>query len=120
MILEKKRLNRSLCRTYSISEAIEKYLPDIYTPSRINGRYDYVKGTTSAGLVAYDDDIYAYSFHGSDPATGSLNNAFDLVRIHSFGELDEDAKEGTPSNRQPSFKAMMDLIEKDEETKRNS
>jgi predicted P-loop ATPase len=116
---EKEGLIGAFCRTYSISEAIEKYLPDIYTPSRINGRYDYVKGTTSAGLVAYDD-IYAYSFHGSDPATGSLNNAFDLVRIHLFGELDEDAKEGTPSNRQPSFKAMMDLIEKDEETKKET
>lgn len=41
-----------------------------------------------AGVVIYDDK-FAYSHHATDPASGKLCNAFDLVRLHLFADSDE-------------------------------
>ena len=38
-----------------------------------------------------------------------LVNAFDLVRLHMYGDKDRDAKDGTPVNKLPSFVAMSHL-----------
>lgn len=103
----------AFCRSYSIENAIDAFLSDVYKPSAMKGRYDYIGGTTQAGLVIYED-MFAYSHHGSDPAGGQLLNAFDLVRVHKFGELDENAKEG---ERPPSFNAMCEFASKDEDVK---
>jgi predicted P-loop ATPase len=67
------------------------------------GRYDYIPADSSAGVVIYDDK-FTYSHHASDPAYGKLLNAFDLVRIHKFGDDDEKS----------SFKNMCDFALKDE------
>jgi len=115
--LEKPGLIGAFCRTYTIQEAIETFLPDVYVECLTPGRYTYTGGTTAAGLVVYDDK-FAYSNHASDPISGQLCNAFDLVRIHKFGELDIDAKEDTPVNKLPSWQKMMELIINDEETKK--
>ena len=104
----------AFCRTYSITSAIEKYLPDVYVACDMANRYTFKNGTTAAGLVVYDDDLFAYSYHGTDPAGGQLCNAFDLVRIHKFNQLDEDSKFDTPVNRLPSYKAMLDWAVQDE------
>jgi len=101
--LAKDGIIGAFCRTYGISSVIDKFLADIYVPSAVEGRYDYIKGTSAAGVVVYDDK-FAYSHHASDPAYGKLLNAFDLVRTHLFGDLDEKA----------SFKEMSDLAVKDE------
>lgn len=50
-----------------------------------------------------------YSHHGGDPAYGEVHTAFDLVRVHQFGELDEGVKPRTPVNKRPSHLAMKDL-----------
>ena len=81
------------------------------------GRYTYIPGSTTGGLVLYDGDTFAYSHHGTDPISGLLVNAFDLVRIHKFGELDEEAKEGTPTVRLPSYLAMLDFARSDDRVK---
>jgi predicted P-loop ATPase len=73
----------AFCRTYTISEVIETYLNDVYTPAQ-DGRYTFIAGSTSGGLVIYDNDTFAYSHHGTDPACGTLNNAYDLVLKHKF------------------------------------
>ena len=78
------------CRTFSIREAIERFLPDVYEPSAVEGRYDYIPGEGSAGVVVYDDK-FAYSHHATDPAHGKLLNAFDIVRIHKFPDDDQSA-----------------------------
>lgn len=78
------------CRAYGISAAIEKFLSNVYTPSVVEGRFDYIPGEGCAGVVIYDDK-FAYSHHATDPACGKLVNAFDLVRIHRFGN-DEGKK----------------------------
>ena len=103
-------------RSYSIEAAIEKYLPEVYKPAG-SGRWTYTKGSTSGGLIIYDGGKFAYSHHSTDPAEGRLVNAFDLVRIHLFSGSDKNAKEGTPSNRLPSFLKMRDLSLADENVK---
>lgn len=114
--LTKKGIIGAFCRTYSISKVIDTYLKDVYIPTNVEGRYTYAKGSTVGGLVVYEDK-FAYSHHGTDPVSGQLVNAFDLVRIHKFGVRDEDAKEGTPINRMPSYTAMSKLALEDEEVK---
>ena len=110
--LEKQGIIGAWCRTYNIHDVIDKFLSDVYDSCDIDNRYTYKEGSTSAGLVVYDDK-YAYSHHGTDPVSGKLCNAFDLVRIHKFGLKDEDAKEGTPSNKMPSYTAMLDFTTED-------
>lgn len=116
---EKKHIVGIFCRTYSITEAIAKFLPDVYTQTAKEDRYTYAAGSTAAGLVVYDGDVFAYSNHSTDPAGGQLSNAFDLVRIHKFGHLDE-GKEGKSGKDLPSFKAMADMARDDEGCKRTA
>lgn len=113
--LSKKNIVGTFCRTYSITQAIEKFLPNVYLPTEKPDRYTYAAGSTAAGLVVYNDDTFAWSNHATDPAAGQSCNAFDLVRIHLFGEQDEGAEDGTPMNRRASWKAMSDLMNKDTE-----
>lgn len=114
--LEKKGIIGAFCRAYSISEVIEKFLSDVYAPTKTAGRYTYIEGSTVGGLVTYEDK-FAYSHHGTDPVSGILCNAFDLVRIHKYGTRDEEAKEGTPVNRMPSFTAMSEFAASDDKVK---
>ena len=95
----------AFCRTYTISTAIEEFLSDVYEPTTTEGRYTYKEGSSAGGLVVYEDK-WAYSHHGTDPVGGREVNAFDLVRIHKFGNLDEQTSEETPVNRLPSFTKM--------------
>ena len=82
--LEKPGIIGAFCRVYGITEAIEKYLPDVYATTVDSNRYTYAHGSTAGGLVIYEDK-FAYSHHGTDPISGKLCNAFDLVRVHKFG-----------------------------------
>lgn len=107
--LEKAGVIGAWCRTFSISEVIEKYLKGIYEPcDGIDDRYTYCEGSTAAGLVVYDDK-FAYSHHGTDPISGKLCNSFDLVRIHKFIDKDVNASETMASNKLPSYLAMLDF-----------
>lgn len=110
--LEKKGIVGAFCRTYTIHEAIELFLSDQYEPCEIENRYTYKHGSTSGGLITYDDK-FAYSWHSTDPAGSKLCNAFDLVRIHKFGLSDEDALATTPGNKLPSYLKMQDLASSD-------
>ncbi len=114
--LTKKGIIGAFCRTYSIEEAIERFLQEIYSPTTAPGRYTYAEGSTVGGLVTYEDK-FAFSHHGTDPISGMLCNTFDLVRIHKFGSRDEDAKPDTPANRMPSFIAMSEFAAEDETVK---
>jgi putative DNA primase/helicase len=77
------------CRTYTIDDAISKFLPDVYEPTEDPDRYTYTEGTAHGGAVVYQDGLFLYSHHEKDPVSKQLVNAFDLVRIHKFGGLDE-------------------------------
>jgi len=104
--LAKEGLVGAFCRAYPIEDVIAAFLPDVYEPSAISGRYDYIPADSSAGVVLYEGK-WAYSHHATDPACGRLLNAFDLVRIHRFPDLDEKA----------GFKAMSEFAVKDEKVK---
>ena len=115
--LTKEGLIGGFCRTYSISDVIEKFLGHVYEESEFRGRYDYIPASSSAGVVVYDDK-FAYSHHATDPASGKLLNAFDLVRTHNFSHLDKiEDLEKKPSNKLPSFKSMENFVLQDEKVK---
>ena len=114
--LSKEGVIGAFCRTYSISAAIDKFLNAVYEPSAMTGRYDYRLADSSAGVIIYDDK-FAYSHHATDPASGRLLNAFDLVRIHKFGNLDDKTTENTPPSKLPSFISMCEFAIQDVEVK---
>lgn len=117
--LEKNGIVGVFCRTYNIHEVIAEFLSDVYEPCDVENRYTYVLGSTAAGLVVYED-LFAYSHHSTDPASGLLCNAFDLVRVHKFGELDEnvDKESNRNTTKYPSYLAMERLASKDVGVKR--
>jgi predicted P-loop ATPase len=96
----------AFCNAYSVEDAIAAFLTDVYTTSVSPGRYDYIPADSSAGVVIYDGK-WAYSHHATDPACGKLLNAFDLVRVHKFPDLDDKA----------GFNAMSDFVVKDGKVK---
>lgn len=106
----------AFCRAYTIEEAVETFLSDIYAPSAMNGRFDYIPADSSAGVVVYDSK-FAFSHHATDPVCGRLLNAFDLVRLHKFWYQDENCPLETPISKLPSFKAMTDFALEDEKVK---
>lgn len=117
---EKKGPVGDFCRAYDVIEAIDAFdLP--YEPvddSSEKPRYTYTGGTTTSGAVVEDGGLFLYSHHGSDPCADMLVNAFDLVRIHKFGHLDEEMTKDTPINQWPSYKAMIEAISDDPKYKR--
>lgn len=102
----------AFCRTYNIYTVMDSFIPGVYSPCA-DGRYTYTEGSTTGGAVIYGDGNFLYSHHATDPAGGRLCNAFDLVRLHKFAELDDDAKDGTPTNKLPSYVEMCKLAVSD-------
>lgn len=114
---EKPGIVGAFCRAYTIEEAIETFIPDLYEKHSTN-RYTYHEGSTAGGLVLYENNKFAYSHHNTDPVSGMLVNSFDLVRIHLYGAQDDDANTDTPVNRLPSYKAMQQRAQNDEVVKK--
>lgn len=104
----------AFCRAYSIEAAMETFLPGVYAEAG-ESRYTYVEGSTTGGAVTYDGK-WLYSHHATDPASEKLCNAFDLVRLHKFGSMDDEAAPGTPVSRLPSYDAMLRLAAADPTT----
>lgn len=103
------------CRAYDIFQAIEAFdLP--YTPvddGSPEPRFTYEGGTTYNGAIVYDEGLYLYSHHGSDPCADMEVNAFDLVRLHKFDKLDDTDEMDKPITKRASWKAMVDLCRND-------
>lgn len=100
-------------RTYSVSQAIEKFLGHVYKKER-NGRYTYTDGGSHGGGIILNEDTLFYSHHGTDPANLYYRHAFDLVRIHLFGKHDsgftpETTIEKDTLEKTDSFKKMIDF-----------
>ena len=117
--LSKAGVVGAFCRTYDIYGAMDTYLDGIYEPvDNSRGRFTYLGGTTTGGAVVYDNGMFLYSHHSTDPCCGRLVNAFDLVRMHKFGEMDDGADPNTPTNRLPSYAAMCNLAIEDPKVSR--
>ena len=114
--LEKKGVIGAFCRAHSITDVLEHILSERYTPTEQEDRYTFIGGSTTGGLVVYDDK-YAYSHHATDPAGGKLCNAFDLVRLHLFtpgGTAPDGSQVGDEAN---SISAMRAYAAADEATR---
>lgn len=113
--LAKSGVVGAFCKTYDIEAAMAAFLPGVYTPvDTMPGRFTFTGGSTTGGAVLYDNGKFLYSHHATDPCGGRLVNAFDMVRLHRFGDMDDDAAPGTPVNRLPSYAAMSAAALKDE------
>ena len=91
---------------YPISKALEAFLSDVYEPTDNENRWHLIASSSMAG-VEIKEDKFVYSHHAKDPAYLKLCNAFDIVRTHRFGDLDEKA----------SYKAMCDFAMQQDEVK---
>ena len=101
----------AFCRAYLIPDVIAAFdLP--YEATDSDSRYTYTDGTSSEGAVVYDDWTQMFSNHESDPAHGHSVNAYDLVRIHEYGDLDPAEYNGELLER-PSMLAMTGMVMED-------
>lgn len=95
-----------------VHTAISTYLSDKYTVCANDpNRYTFTGGSTTGGAVVYDNGKFLFSHHATDPCGGRLVNCFDLVRLHKFGDKDDEALPGTPTGRLPSYMAMCEFAE---------
>ena len=92
---------------FPVTKAIEKYLSDVYEPTDNENRWHFIASSSMAGVEIIEDGKFVYSHHAKDPAYLKLCNAFDLIRIHKFGDKDDKA----------SFTAMCELAMQDEDVK---
>lgn len=116
---EKTGIVGLFCRTYDVPSAIDAFLPEVYVEGS-HGRYTYTAGSTADGAVLYNDGAFLYSHHGTDPCGGQLVNAFDLVRIHLFGDLDADADPDKEITKRESYKRMSEFAAEDAAVKANA
>lgn len=98
----------AFCRVFSVTDAIDRFLGDRYEAGVNPDRYTYKYGSTVNGLVVYEDQ-HAYSHHSTDPVSvsGHPVNAFDLVRLHLFGEKEDNKTQ--PMGKRKSFIDMSDF-----------
>ncbi|UNT92214.1 hypothetical protein [Allobaculum sp. Allo2] len=52
--LSKSGLIGTFCRAYTVQEAIDEFLPDVYVPTDSANRYTYAEGSAFGGLVVYN------------------------------------------------------------------
>ena len=98
----------AFCRTYSIRRVMDELIPGTYEPTEDPDRFTFTGGSTSGGAILYEEK-WLYSHHATDPCSGRLVNAWDLARLHLFGDRDAEAQEGTPVNKLPSYAEMRDF-----------
>jgi P4 family phage/plasmid primase-like protien len=95
-------------RAFRVADAIERFgLP--YKPGSTEGRWTYTAGSRADGAVSYDDDTKLHSHHDTDPARGQ-HNAYDLVRLHLFGQLDAFDGDDVPLAERPSSRRMVEFV----------
>lgn len=112
---EKPGIIGEFCRAFTVPAAVERFdLP--YKPTATEGRWTYTAGSRPEGAIVYDGGLKLHSHHDTDPARGQ-HNAFDLVRLHKFGQLDAEASADTVVTELPSYAAMARLAREQPEIK---
>ncbi len=104
----------AFCRVYNVFDVIDKFLSHIYKKGDSEYRYTYINGSSSNGLIIYENGDFAYSHHSTDVCLNKLCNSFDLLRLHKFSSLDEKVSADTPINKLPSYIKMIEFISQDE------
>lgn len=96
----------AFCRCYDIRRVMDELIPGVYEPTDDPDRFTYTGGSTSGGAILYEGK-WLYSHHATDPCSGKLVNAWDLARLHLYGDRDGNAVEGTPVNKLASYAEMV-------------
>lgn len=91
---------------FPVTRALSEFLSDVYEPTDNENRWHLTASSSAAGVEIIEDK-FVYSHHAKDPAYLTLCNAFDIVRTHKFGDLDDKA----------SFKAMCDFAMQQDEVR---
>lgn len=107
---EKNKTVGAFCNIYDIHQAIATFLTDVYESGDNPNAYHHIGSTAGYSAVVYDDGLYMYSYHATDPACKKCCNSFDLVRIHKFGHLDDTVQDGVSGSALPSYKAMCQFV----------
>lgn len=109
---EKGGVVGAFCRLYTIEQAMREFIPDAYEQDTSDStRYRYAGSDSACGAVVYDDGLHLYSHHtNTDPCGGETVNAYDMVRLHEYGELDENAAPDTKMAQLPSYQAMVEML----------
>ncbi len=104
--LEKKGVVGLFNRAYfPIQVTLEKFLSDVYEPTDNENRWHYIESSSMPGVEIIEDK-FVYSHHAKDPAYLKLCNAFDIVRIHKFGEMNE----GESFNAMREYASSLDEV----------
>lgn len=75
---------------FPITKALSEFLSDIYEPTDNDNRWHLIESSSMAGVEVIEDR-FVYSHHAKDAAYLRLCNAFDIVRVHLFGDADDKA-----------------------------
>lgn len=116
--LNKQNIIGAFCNTYTMTDAINTFLADIYRPTRKPDRFDFIPADAKNGVQVFDNK-FLYSHHTTDPASMKLLNAFDVVRIHKFGHLDKNDDKEKQVSRLKSYKKMCEFVSNDIKVKEN-
>lgn len=104
--LTKEGIVGYFCRAYyPVQKALETFLSDVYEPTDDEARFHLIGSSHKAGVEIKENDKFVYSHHATDVACSRLCNAFDIVRLHKFGD---DKK---------SYDKMAEFAGKDENVK---
>ncbi len=71
---------------FPVNKALDELLPSVYEPTDNEDRYHLIESGSMPGVEIKDGGKFVYSHHAKDPAYLKLCNAFDIVRIHLFGD----------------------------------
>lgn len=104
---ERKDMEGTFCRAYSCRAAIEKFLADLFLFDAATGLYI---ASYNPKLTLETDDVQQIVWISG---VNAPCNAFEIVRIFRFGDLDKSVKEETATKRRPSYKAMLQLCAED-------
>ena len=113
---EKKGVVGAFCRAYNIDDCFERWgevLPYELVSSHDTRSLTYTEAASGGigGAFISDCRNWLGNVHNSTPYSQGAVNAFDLMRVHKFGHLDEDDDgifAGDPT-RGASFEAMKAL-----------
>src|SRR5699024_4862304 len=108
-------LEKQFLKVSSISDVLEKYLPDVYEKAD-DDTYSLINSEIKNSVRILNDDKYFKSFDVTDE-TFELPplNAFELIRVKKFRHLDETQRADTQRINLNSLKATIKLIDETED-----
>lgn len=110
----KKGLIGLFCRTFTMEEVIERWLPQVFEfQEGSERRLNYLQGGGSpGGAFVSDCREYIVNMHNTDPLQGRATNKWDLVRHYVFGDQDDgaDPLDLAVITSRPSHIAMASLV----------